>query len=74
MIQLFLFIVCPKKNYSTAMKLSIMDDDYCCSGGMCNKESSNNSTAKTRTKSKKSIYEFFKHVKNLYAAELSLLQ
>lgn len=59
-------------DYSAAMKLSVMDDDYCCSNGMCNKDSSNNSTAEASTKSKKSIYEFFKHVKNLYAAALGI--
>jgi hypothetical protein len=54
-----------------AMKLSVMHDD-CCSNGMCNSYSSNNSTAETSTKRKKSLYGFFRHVKNLYAAALGI--
>ena len=58
-------------DYSMAMKLSVMHDD-CCSNGMCNNYSSNNSTAETSTKRKKSLYGFFRHVKNLYAAALGI--
>ncbi|MFL6378887.1 MAG: hypothetical protein ACJ72R_15690 [Nitrososphaeraceae archaeon] len=47
-----------------------MDDD-CCSHGAC-KNNSNNAPAELRTKNKKSIYEFFRHVKSLYAAALGI--
>ena len=56
-------------NYSTGMKLSVMDDDYCCSNGMCNNNSSNNSTAEISTKS---LYQFFRYVKNSYTAALGI--
>jgi len=52
------------------MNLSVMNDD-CCSDGVC-KNDDNNATTELRTKSKGSIYEFFKHVKSLYAAALGI--
>ena len=62
-----------RHNYSTGMKLSVMDDDdYCCSNEMCNNNSSNNSTAEISTKDKKLLYQFFRYVKNLYAAALGI--
>src|SRR4051812_13917036 len=59
------------QNYARSMKLSVMDDD-CCSHGAC-KNNSNNAPAELRTKNKKSIYEFFRHVKSLYAAALGIV-
>jgi hypothetical protein len=47
-----------------------MDDD-CCSSGVC-KNNSNNASVELRTKSKGSIYEFFRHVKTMYAAALGI--
>jgi hypothetical protein len=58
-------------NYATAMNLSVMDDDNCCSQGIC-KNDSNHATAELRTRSKRSIHEFFRHVKNMYAAALGI--
>jgi hypothetical protein len=49
-----------------------MTDDDCCSKGVCNNDIRNNATAELRTKNKKSIYEFFVHVKSLYAAALGI--
>jgi hypothetical protein len=57
-------------NYTSFMNLSVMDDD-CCSHGMC-KNNSNNATAELRTRSKGSIHEFFRHVKNMYAGALGI--
>jgi hypothetical protein len=54
-----------------AMKLSVMNNDDCCSQGICTNDR-NNSTTELRTKNKKSIYEFFRHVKSLYAAALGI--
>ena len=52
------------------MNLSVMNDD-CCSDGVC-KNNGNNATTELKAKSKGSIYEFFKHVKSLYAAALGI--
>ena len=49
-----------------------MTGDDCCSKGVCNNDISNNASAELRTKNKKSIYEFFRHVKSLYAAALGI--
>jgi hypothetical protein len=57
-------------HHTAARNLSVMDDD-CCSHGSC-KNNSNNAPAELRTKNKKSIYEFFRHVKSLYAAALGI--
>ena len=57
-------------NFTTAMNLSVMNDD-CCSDGVC-KNNGNNATTKLRAKSKGSIYEFFNYVKSLYAAALGI--
>jgi predicted membrane protein len=46
------------------------DDDDCCSQGVCRNDSNNNAAAELRTISKGSIYEFFRHVRSLYAAAL----
>ncbi|MFL6460920.1 MAG: hypothetical protein ACJ71J_08220, partial [Nitrososphaeraceae archaeon] len=54
------------------MKLSVMNNDDCCSQGICTNDRRNNSTTELRTKNKKSIYEFFRHVKSLYAAALGI--
>jgi hypothetical protein len=53
------------------MKLSVMHDDDCCSQGVC-KNDSNKATAELRTKNKRSIFEFFRHIKSLYAAALGI--
>ena len=53
-----------------AMNFSVMNDD-CCSDGVC-KNNGNNATTELKAKSKGSIYEFFKHVKSLYAAALGI--
>jgi hypothetical protein len=58
-------------------KLSLTDDnDDCCSQGVCKSKSksniNNNHTSEVRTKNKKPIYEFFRHVKSLYAAALGI--
>jgi hypothetical protein len=58
-------------SFTAARNLSIVDDDYCCSNGVC-KNNSDNASAELRAKTKGSIYEFFKHVKNLYAAALGI--
>ena len=52
------------------MNFSVMNDD-CCSDGVC-KNNGNNATTELSAKSKGSIYEFFKHVKSLYAAALGI--
>jgi len=55
------------------MGISLINDDDCCSKGICNNDVSNNdATAELRTKNKKSIYEFFGYVKSLYAAALGI--
>jgi hypothetical protein len=59
-------------DYSMAMKLSVMNNDDCCCQGICTNDRRNNSTTELRTKNKKSIYEFFRHVKSLYAAALGI--
>src|ERR671922_2206579 len=56
--------------FTAATNLSVMDDD-CCSSGVC-KNNSNNASVELRTKSKGSIYEFFRHVKTMYAAALGI--
>ena len=59
-------------DYSARIKLAVTDgDDECCSQGVCEK-GNKNVTEELRTKNKESIYEFFKHVKNLYAAALGI--
>jgi hypothetical protein len=58
--------------FASSMKISLMNNDDCCSQGVCNKDSSNNITAETRTKNRRSIYEFFRYVKSLYAAALGI--
>jgi hypothetical protein len=55
-----------------AMKLSVMNNDDCCSRGVCTNDRRNNATAELRTKNKKSINEFFRHIKSLYAAALGI--
>jgi hypothetical protein len=55
-----------------AMKLSVMNNDDCCSQGVRTNDSGNSATAELRTKNEKSIYEFFRHVKSLYAAALGI--
>jgi hypothetical protein len=57
-------------SFTTDTNLSVMDDD-CCSEGVC-KNDSNNVTANLRAKNKEPIHEFFRHVKNLYAAALGI--
>jgi hypothetical protein len=60
---------------TTTMKLlPRMDDDGdCCSYGVCKNDDSTSATAKLRrTTSGKSICEFFRHVKSLYAAALGI--
>jgi hypothetical protein len=57
---------------SMAMKLSVMNNDDCCSRGVCTNDRRNNATAELRTKNKKSINEFFRHIKSLYAAALGI--
>ena len=52
------------------MNFSVMNDD-CCSDGVC-KNNGNNATTELKAKSKGSIYEFFKHVKSLYAAAVGI--
>jgi hypothetical protein len=54
------------------MRVSPMNNDDCCSRGVCKNDSSNNATAELRTKNKDSIYAFFRHVKSLYAAALGI--
>jgi hypothetical protein len=57
------------------MKLPRMDDDSCCSYGVCKNDGHSNNTRATklrRTTNEKSIYEFFRHVKSLYAAALGI--
>jgi hypothetical protein len=55
-------------------KLAVMDeDDYCCSSGVCKNESNAaTTTAEPRRTNGKSISEFFRHVKSLYAAALGI--
>ena len=57
-------------NFTTGMNLSVVDDE-CCSHGVC-KNNNNNATTELRTKNEKSIHEFFRHVKSLYAAALGI--
>jgi hypothetical protein len=49
-----------------------MDNDDCCSMGACNNRSPNNTAIDPRPKNRKSTYEFFRHVKSLYAAALGI--
>src|ERR1044072_6590005 len=58
--------------YAINMRISLMTGDDCCSKGASNNDIRNNATAELRTKNKKSIYEFFGHVKSLYAAALGM--
>src|ERR1041385_8553147 len=58
--------------YAINMRISLMTGDDCCSKGACNNDIRNNATAELRTKNKKSIYEFFGHVKSLNAAALGI--
>jgi hypothetical protein len=53
------------------------DDDggFCCSYGVCKNDDHNNTAAaelRTTTNGKSIIYEFFRHVKSLYAAALGI--
>jgi hypothetical protein len=57
-------------SFISAKNLSVVDDD-CCSNGIC-KNNSDNTTAALRKKGKGSIYEFFRHVKTMYAAALGI--
>jgi hypothetical protein len=57
-------------SFTSAKNLSVVDDD-CCSSGVC-RNNSDNTTTELRTKSKGSIYEFFRHVKTMYAAALGI--
>jgi hypothetical protein len=59
-------------DYATDIKLSIMYDDDCCSHGTCKNDNNNTTAKELSTKNKKSIYEFFRHVKSLYAAALGI--
>ena len=59
-------------NYEPSMKLSFMDDDNCCSHGICKNDSNNTTAKQPSTKNKKSLYEFFRHVKSMYAAALGI--
>lgn len=54
------------------MKLSLMDDDNCCSQGICKNDSNNTTTKGSSTKNEKSLYEFFRHVKSMYATALGI--
>jgi hypothetical protein len=57
-------------SFISAKNLSVVDDD-CCSNGIC-KNNSDNTRAALRKKGKASIYEFFRHVKTMYAAALGI--
>jgi hypothetical protein len=57
-------------SFISAKNLSVVDDD-CCSNGIC-KNNSDNTTAALRKKGKGSIYEFFRHVKTMYADALGI--
>ena len=59
-------------NYASSMKLSLMDDDNCCSQGICKNDSNNTTTKGSSTKNEKSLYEFFRHVKSMYATALGI--
>ena len=59
-------------NYARRMRFSLMGNDDCCSRGVCNNDSGNNAVEELGTKNRKSIYEFFRHVKSLYAAALGI--
>jgi hypothetical protein len=48
-----------------------MNDD-CCSQGICRTDDNNHGAAQLTTKNKKSIRDFFIHVKSLYAAALGI--
>ena len=59
--------------YSTDRNLSFMDNnDVCYSKGICNNDSRNNDTLELSTENRKLIYEFFIHVKSLYATALGI--
>ena len=58
------------QDYATSTKLSVMGDDDCCSG-IC-KNNSNNATAKVPITNKKSLDEFFRHVKLSMPLRLAL--
>jgi hypothetical protein len=47
-----------------------MNNDDCCSQGVCTNDRRNNATTELRMKN--SIYNFFRHVKSLYAAALGI--
>ena len=57
-------------SFTATTNLSVIEDD-CCSSGAC-KNNGKNVSAELRTKSKGSIYEFFRHVKTMYAAALDI--
>jgi hypothetical protein len=55
------------------MKLSVMDNDDCCFLGSCKNNNSNTTARKEPSiKNRKSIYEFSRHVKTMYAAALGI--
>jgi len=55
------------------MRFSLVNNDDCCSEGVCNNDiSSNKATQELRTKNKELIHEFFRNVKSLYAAALGI--
>ena len=60
------------RDFSKNMKLSVMDEDDCCSQGTCKNNSNSTAAKELSTKNKKSIYEFFRHVKRFYAAALGI--
>jgi hypothetical protein len=51
------------------LKLSVTDDD-CCTHGICKHDSNKAMTKEVSTKNEKSVFEFFRHVKTMYAAAL----
>jgi hypothetical protein len=48
------------------------DNDDCCYHEACKNNGNNTTARKLNTKNKKSIYEFFRHVKSLYAAAFGI--
>jgi hypothetical protein len=53
------------------MNLSVANDD-CYSQRVCRSDGNNKATVELRTKNKRSIFEFFRHIKSLYAAALGI--
>jgi len=55
------------------MKLSVIENDNCCSREVCkNNNNNNNTTTKQLITNKKSLYEFFRYVKTMYATALGI--